>query len=115
MDDENKTTAEPSADGTKRPPSRGWLILGILACPGVLSLIVLMVEPGDYGGNALLPILFGCPIAGIGAAWLFAAGLRKASMGHRVAAGITMALVFTVLSAGLAFGGCMLVLQIGSL
>ncbi len=112
MDDENKTTTETPADGTKRPPSRGRLILGMLASPAVLSFLVLLVVPGEYGLNAFLPLLL-CPVVGIVAGVLVASGLQYSTQGERLLVGFFLVIGFTIASASLAFSGCMLVSELG--
>ena len=100
-DDEDEKPEAESAKSTS-----AWLYLLVLAIPGILSILVGLIVPGTYGLNALIPVLLGCPLAGIIGGVMFAADLRKQSRPDSAILGALMAMVFTIASAGIAYGGC---------
>ncbi len=98
--------------GEPRNRFRAWQIFLILLAPGLLSLLILAVAPRDnYVENGLLMLIFGCPTAGIVCGWLFAIRLGHLEKLNRIATGFVMAIVFTVASVALAFGGCAVMAQ----
>jgi len=99
---------DPDRSRDRETIPRPRLLLLILLIPSILTLFFLLLNPGVYGANLFAAMAFSSPVAGIAAGYLFAHDLPNASKKQQIAAGVTMSFVFTIVSAAIAGGGCIL-------
>ena len=91
-----------------------WLFFGVLAAPGILSLLTLGISQGnDYGSLSLLVLLIGSVVAGFVCGIHFARSQGRLSSGARWAVGIVAVLGCAGGAFALGLGGCSLLFQFG--
>lgn len=111
MDPESapETSAEaltPAAKGCRFNP---WLFFGILAVPGIISILVLSNNSRNYGESALITLIIGSVIAGLICGIHFTITLRSMATGLKVAIGIVSVIGCAGASFALGMGGCFLI------
>lgn len=96
----------PTAKGCRFNP---WLFFGILALPGIISILVLANDNSNYGETALMTLMIGSVIAGLICGIHFTLTLRSMATGLKVAIGIVSVLGCAGASFALGMGGCYLI------
>lgn len=89
----------------------GWFF-GILAAPGVLSLIMLSVVNDDYGQASLVVLLIGSVFAGLLCGIHFARSQRQLSHGVRWVVGIISVIGCAGGAFAIGMGGCALLINV---
>lgn len=86
-----------------------WLFFGILALPGIISIIVLAIDSRNYGQSAFLTLIIGSVIAGLICGIHFTLAQRSMATGLKVVIGIVSVIGCAGASFALGMGGCYLI------
>ena len=111
MDPESapKSSTEVSTPAAKGCRFNPWLFFGILALPGVISILVLSNDNSNYGESALITLIIGSAIAGLICGIHFTLAQRTMAIGLKILIGIVSVIGCAGASFALGMGGCYLI------
>lgn len=99
-------SGESTLPGRKGSRFNPWLFFGVLAIPGIISIIVAIKDSSDYGEKAFLTLVICSVIAGLICGIHFTLVQRSMAIGLKVVIGIVSVIGCAGAAFAIGFGGC---------